>query len=152
MSLSVTSEERAGGNDVSRVLRIISVDTIIPALAFNIAHGVVSHQLLPAFGLIPHAISVAVAIYDLGWWKRFVQENTIVLPDDSDDDNRSRRKLIITLFDLGLALSLLGCVIGGYILISGNRCSSGYYRYNYYSCGPGHILGTWATMPYIVNM
>jgi hypothetical protein len=109
--------------------------------------------MLPAFGLIPHAISVAVAIYDLEWLKRLIQEPqySIVLHDDEGDDKKSNRKLIITLFDIGLALSLLGCVIGGYILISRSWYCSG-YSYYYFSCVPGQILGTWATVPYIVNM
>jgi len=143
----IADESRDAGRNTARLLRTISVCTFIPALAFNIAHGVVYQCALPALGLIPHAFSVALAVHELGWWEWFRKpEYRIILQDDPEETKPSPlRILIITLLDTVFGLSLTGCIVGAYIIIVSR---SGWY----YGGNVGlSILGTYATLPYIMN-
>ena len=147
MSAYINDENRSE-RSTARLLRLISVYTFIPALAFNIAHGVVYFSELPALGLIPHAFSVGLAVYELGWWDSLFRgkEYRIILQDDPEGDKPSSlRTVIVTLLDTLFGLSLTGCTVGAYIMMP--------VRSNwYYGSDTGLIiLGTYATLPYIVN-
>lgn len=132
-----------------RILRIISIWTLVPAFALNIAHGVTFHTVLPAVGLIPHVCSVLLAMYDLGWFKHWYKEHEyrLLLQTDSEEDKPSTfRNFIVLLLDTITGLSLTGCFIGSYFVLHfrGGR----YYWKNEIAL---FVLGTYATLPYIVN-
>jgi len=149
MSLSTSDENSDIGRSTTCLLRIISVWTFIPALAFNIAHGVIFSCALPAMGLIPHAFSVGLASYELGWWEQLFRkpEYRIILQDDREGDKPSSfRAFIITVLDTVIGLSLTGCIVGAYIVMDSR--SGWYYRYDKAGLV---IVGTYATLPYIVN-
>src|ERR1700760_1064414 len=64
--MSPTTIENDGSErSLTRSLRIVCVLTFIPAIAFNIAHGIIFEAALPALGLIPHALSTCLAMYEL---------------------------------------------------------------------------------------
>lgn len=46
----------------ARPLRILAIAAFVPSFALCIAHGVLSHNPVPAVGLIPQAVSVATSI------------------------------------------------------------------------------------------
>jgi hypothetical protein len=137
------------GSVTARYLRIISVCTFLPALIFNIAHGVAFTAVLPALGLIPHAFSVALASYELGWWALFLGKSKykLILQDDQNEHQPSSwHTFIIMILDAGIGLALTGCTVGAYFLM---ESQAGWWRYS------GHtamaVVGTYATLPYITN-
>ena len=130
-----------------RLLRIISVLTFIPSLGINIAHGVIFNTVLPALGLLPHAFSVGLALYDLGWWKKLRghPQYSIILEDPEEGKLPLLRLFVVTLSDVILGVSLLVCIVVSYIFIASNRY--------YYGYDPAEaILGTWGTIPYFINL
>jgi ABC-type phosphate/phosphonate transport system permease subunit len=122
--------------------------TLIPALALNIPHGVVFHTLLPAFGLLPQAFSAALAAYDIGLLSHLFDkhEYRLLLEDEPSDRPKAPgfRRTIVALFDLVLCGVLVGCVTGSFLVMG----SSNYWGNRV----PSAILGSFATMPYLVNM
>jgi len=47
----------------ARLLRIVTIATFLPAFGLGIAHGTLSHDLVPAVGLVPLAFSSSFAIF-----------------------------------------------------------------------------------------
>jgi hypothetical protein len=141
------NDEPRAPSKVTRILRIICVCTFIPALGFNLAHGIVFNSILPAMGLLPHAFSVGLAIYELGWLERLFHKHQyrIILQDESESTKPSAtRDGIVALMDFLIGSALLGCIVGGYILMAG-------YRWYYWDNASRGIVGTYATLPFIVN-
>jgi hypothetical protein len=132
-----------------RLLRTIAVWTFIPALGFNIAHASLFHCPLPALGLIPHAFSVLLVSYELGWWDTLFPKSQyqIFMQDDGNEDRPFLlHPLINTLLHAVFGFSLLGCIIGAYIEMDSR---AGWYYYSGSSAMT--IVGTYATLPYTVN-
>src|SRR5688572_22233153 len=46
-----------------RLLRMATAIAFVPAFPLCVAHGALSHQVVPAVGLIPLALSASAAIY-----------------------------------------------------------------------------------------
>ena len=59
-------QARNGRQEQDRALRIVTIMSMIPALALLIASGVVSRNPLPAIGLIPMGMSFLVGLTALG--------------------------------------------------------------------------------------
>jgi predicted permease len=145
MSQLICGENTNNGSNIARCLRIISVWTFIPAFAFNIAHRAAFDCSFPALGLIPHAFSAALAIYELGWWECFSQKSKyrIVLQNDQEEDGPlSLHPSIITILDAVFGFSLLSCIVCAYIEME-MRARWGNIALT--------VVGTYATLPYIVN-
>jgi hypothetical protein len=145
MSGLICDENTENGSSTARYLRIISVWTFIPAFAFNIAHGAAFHCSFPALGLIPHAFSVALAGYELGWWAWFSEKSKyqIVLQEDREEDRQSPlNPSLITILDAVFGLSLTACIVIAYIEME-HRAGWGDVAMS--------VVGTYATLPYIVN-
>ncbi len=150
-----TSDENTECRRLNARLRAISVWTFIPAFAFNVAHGAVFHSVLPALGLIPHAFSVGLAVYELRWWEWVTGKPgyRLVLQEDGPEDLEGDKKSllhasIIAALDAVFGISLTVCIVGAYITICQR---TGYDYYHYYDAAGLNILGTYATLPYIVN-
>jgi hypothetical protein len=148
MSRSIGDANDDTGRSTARLLRIISLWTFIPALAFNIAHGVRYNCVFPAVGLVPHTFSVALAVHELGWWRQLFGKSqySILLEGGPErDGSSSLRNVAITVLDTVFGLSLTGCIVGAYIEMSAR---AGSYYYNDVGLT---IVGTYATLPYILN-
>jgi hypothetical protein len=146
MSPLICDENTNNGSGTARYLRIISMWTFIPAFVFNIAHGAAFGCTFPALGLIPHACSVVLASYELGWWAWFSDKSKskyqIVLQDDREEDGPSTLDpSIIAILDAVFGLALTVCIVLGYIEME-IRTSWG---------SAISVVGTYATLPYIVN-
>ncbi|KAL7943271.1 hypothetical protein V8C42DRAFT_117418 [Trichoderma barbatum] len=54
--------EESAVDAAARPLRIVAVASFVPSFALCIAHGVLSHNPVPAVGLVPQAVSVVTSI------------------------------------------------------------------------------------------
>lgn len=106
------------------------------------------HFPLPALGLIPHGCSALLAVFDLGWLERLhTPKYRIVLSSAPDEHARTAKRclrpVLVALFDAFCGLALLGVFIGSYLVLEGG---------SWYEPASAMILGTWATLPFLVNM
>jgi hypothetical protein len=131
-------------------LRIITILTFIPALAFNIPHGLIFHTALPAVGLVPQAVGVVLAIYDLDLLNKLFgnQEYHLLLEDGSGEYKRTGvQKVVVAILDFLISLGLIACVTGGFIIMLDEN--GNWHRG--INVPSGSIMGAFSTIPFLTN-
>lgn len=149
MLRAILSFIRDAGQSKARLLRTISVWTFVPALIFNFIHVIVFYFPLPVAGLLPHACSVGIALYELGgleWLTKKTENRYSLIGDPTEDEPSAPQNLPVVLLDVVAAALLITCTAFSYLAILADP-NRRYYTYD----ASVAIVGAYAILPYIVN-
>ncbi|KAF2787189.1 hypothetical protein K505DRAFT_421927 [Melanomma pulvis-pyrius CBS 109.77] len=147
-------------NPISTLLRRTCIGTYPFAFALGIAHAAVSEDgLFPAITLVPQTVSAIFSVSLLYLdvprrsRKHAASVGLAVGADDEDDGdepmNSKVLNLAIFLGDFMIMGGLLTCMVFSWLALGSWRY--GYYGYNTRQ-GPETVLGTYATVPFMMNM
>lgn len=159
----------------AKKIHYITFASFLFGLAFCLPHGIVTHEVAPALGLIPLGIGALLALYRLSLYPRNKKNNAgleyaILLPasEVTTEDAHNTTKNDITWQTILLALLDFGCFSGliitvafSILLNNGIKCRYTYtsntwngvrYTSSYSRCRSTQpMLAAWATMVMLVN-
>ncbi|PNY26576.1 Uncharacterized protein TCAP_03496 [Tolypocladium capitatum] len=120
--------------------RLLLVGAFIPAFPLCLVHGILSHHPVPAVGLVPQAVSVAVAALLLR--VRRAGDAAVVDDEEGDERNVVRERLThpVTIFvvDAILAAALMVVLVFTWTTHTGNASLS--------------MLAAYATIPLLTSL
>ncbi|KAJ6447296.1 hypothetical protein O9K51_02071 [Purpureocillium lavendulum] len=119
---------------IARLLRYLSIATFPVGIALLIAHGVKSHRVVPALGLLPLAGSSLISTLSVRRRKTLAAWSPV----------HSIASHSIFFADLALSLGFLAVLIPSWITLSHRRWSDGYNNSIV-------ILGTYCTVLLLLN-
>jgi len=133
---------------VLNFLRAANIVTYPVAFTLSIAHAATSHDgLFPAIALVPQTASALFSGAILYFGKLRREHRHVEFDDGSENKRRRVRNATAFVGDVILAASLMTCMVFTWL----HREARQYYQY-YYSNLEITILGTYATVPFIINM
>lgn len=148
-------------NPISTLLRRTCIVTYPFAFSLGIAHAAISSNgLFPAIALVPQTVSAifSVSLLYLDVPRRSRKHASSIRlavgADDEDDGgdkpmNSKVMNLAIFLGDFMIVGGLLTCMVFAWLSLGTWQ----YRYYGYYSCrGSETVLGTYATVPFMINM
>lgn len=133
---------------IVNILRTACLATYPFAFALSIAHTATSNgQLFPAISLLPQTASFLFSGAVLHFSKQHKALQQIRLQDDAEKQKRRITNATTFLGDTILAVSLTTCMVFSWITLQNQ------WGHHYYSTSPGEtMLGTYATVPFMINM
>ncbi|TID22163.1 RuvB-like helicase 1 [Venturia nashicola] len=161
--------------DTPKKVHYITLSSFLFGLAFCLSHGIVTHELAPALGLIPLGIGALLALYRITRFPPSTKTRkggytilSFVEEDGEEEEGRNNKSHAVTWQTILLALLDFGC-FGGLIItvvfsiIANNavRCRytnwtstwEGVQRHHRFATctSTQPILAAWATMVMLVN-
>lgn len=125
-------------------LRVLATADFLPAFPLLLAHGIVSHSVVPAIGLVPLAFSAGTSLFILLRWNRSKTSNPEEQSpqqetgDEETSDGLSHPILVFA-FDVTLAAALLVVLVFSWLRSA---------QFN----GQQATLSAYATIPLLVNL
>jgi hypothetical protein len=120
---------------VPKKLHYVAIGNMAPALAFCIAHGVVTGHVAPALGLIPAGLGAILAVYRSGLLslakKTSEHEYQILLSNDSQDREKRRfavEAILLAIADLAFVAGLIATIVFSF-LVNNIECHYSWYEY-----------------------
>ncbi|KAK3654554.1 hypothetical protein LTR56_003200 [Elasticomyces elasticus] len=106
-------------------VRLLTLVLWIPAFSFLLPYGIIAHKICPSLGIAPMTISALIAVMHIY--------------------GMAKSRIVNFIFDIFVALFLLGTLIPGWITLA-----DGNSWVNYTNTGDT-MVGTYGTVPLMVN-